>query len=244
MKQQPDELFRERLEQHSMAAPEMSWARIESNLARKNKPKLWLKIAATVSLFALALVWLLPIGGESEISVTDATITKSTQSAMKENISSNEKAQALQNKEKTTPLKKAVKNFKPSKKNYIPVRDYSKQENTVVIVPKEELINPLEKETLLLVEETTELNSPVVEAVGPEAVSTVVVYAAVEVNEKYLLKTTPVDATVSDEKTSSFRKLLNKAAGLKNNQDALGGLRQKKNEILVLNRNEKSEQNN
>jgi hypothetical protein len=43
------------------------------------------------------------------------------------------------------------------------------------------------------------------------------------------------DATPEDKKPSTLKKLLRKANELTNNQDPLGDLRQKKNEILALN---------
>jgi hypothetical protein len=44
-----------------------------------------------------------------------------------------------------------------------------------------------------------------------------------------------MDATPEDKKPSTFKKLLSRAYDLKNNQDPIGELRQKKNEILALN---------
>jgi hypothetical protein len=51
----------------------------------------------------------------------------------------------------------------------------------------------------------------------------------------YLDKKALTEATSDDKKPSTLKKLLKKAHDLKNNQDPLGELRQKKNEILALN---------
>ena len=60
------------------------------------------------------------------------------------------------------------------------------------------------------------------------------IYKVEEVNEKYLNKNKVEEATLETKTPSSFRKLLAKVYDLKNNQDPLGELRQKKDEILAL----------
>jgi hypothetical protein len=62
-----------------------------------------------------------------------------------------------------------------------------------------------------------------------------IVFSAEEVNEKYLDKKGMADATPESKAASSLRKLLDKAYALKHNQDPMGELRQKKNEILAFN---------
>jgi hypothetical protein len=70
--------------------------------------------------------------------------------------------------------------------------------------------------------------------------SITIILAAEEVNEKYLDKKSLAEATHEEKKSSTFKKLLDKANNLKHNQDAIGEIRQKKNEILALNfRNDK-----
>lgn len=62
--------------------------------------------------------------------------------------------------------------------------------------------------------------------------------------EAYLDKNSVDDATEEGKDASTFKKLLQKARDLKTNQDPLGDLRLKKNEILALNfKNDKRGQN-
>ncbi len=80
------------------------------------------------------------------------------------------------------------------------------------------------------------------EIVAPEAAHSstpaiqniTLVFTAEEVDE-YLVKKEIAKATSDGKKTSTLMKVLKKASNLKNNQDPLGELRQKKNEILALN---------
>src|SRR5688500_10671295 len=48
MNQQPDKLFREKLENFSKGAPASAWNRIETGLDKKNNKGLWLKVAASI----------------------------------------------------------------------------------------------------------------------------------------------------------------------------------------------------
>ncbi|NJM25281.1 MAG: hypothetical protein HC859_07115 [Bacteroidia bacterium] len=93
------------------------------------------------------------------------------------------------------------------------------------------------------------MNEPAVEPVQPaidvatEEDNMTITLTVEEVNEKYLTKKTIADATTPEKKSSTLRKLLDKAYDLKHNQDPVGELRQKKNEILALNfKNDKRRQ--
>ena len=60
MNQQPDKLFRERLEGFQKPAPASAWDKIETNLDKKSPAGLWWKIAASLLLFAVASYMLWP----------------------------------------------------------------------------------------------------------------------------------------------------------------------------------------
>jgi hypothetical protein len=245
MKQQPDKLFREKLEQHTVPEPEAAWSRIEANLASKPAYGFWWKIAASVALLAVALAWLMPMGGTEKQQLADGH-SKTTMPA-----SPSEKRPTA-GKSINTPLekdrkenvqsgKKEKKNPGAPKKKSPPVMNFSKQGNTLAEVTT--TITPIEtgqQEGIAQATEPIQQSQVPSENTQEEVESTTVVFAATEVNSKYL----------PGEKTSSFRKLLDKAADLKKNQEAIGELRQRKNEILALNpdryrdRNEKRERNN
>jgi hypothetical protein len=75
--------------------------------------------------------------------------------------------------------------------------------------------------------------------------SVTLIFNAEQVNEKFLNKNSIVEATPEEKKPSTLRKLLDKAYDLKHNQDPLGDLRQKKNEIFALNfKNDKQRSEN
>ena len=62
-----------------------------------------------------------------------------------------------------------------------------------------------------------------------------IIFAAEDIDTKYLDKKALAEATSDAKKSSTLKKLLDKAYDLKYNQDPFGDLRQKKNEILALN---------
>jgi hypothetical protein len=75
--------------------------------------------------------------------------------------------------------------------------------------------------------------------------SVTLIFDAEQVNEKFLNKNLIVKATPEEKKPSTLRKLLDKAYDLKHNQDPLGNLRQRKNEIFALNfKNDKQRSEN
>src|SRR5687768_3169555 len=58
MNQQPDKLFREKLESLGRPAPVSAWSRVEAGLDKKKDKSLWLKIAASLLALAVAAVFL------------------------------------------------------------------------------------------------------------------------------------------------------------------------------------------
>lgn len=64
---------------------------------------------------------------------------------------------------------------------------------------------------------------------------TVKLYVSAEETKKYQLENFASDATAEEKRTSTLKKVLRKASGLKKNQDPIGDLRQLKNEMLALN---------
>jgi ABC-type nickel/cobalt efflux system permease component RcnA len=59
MNQQPDKLFREKLEGFHKPAPTAAWNKIDAGLRKKNNKTIWLRVAASVLLVAVAafLIW-------------------------------------------------------------------------------------------------------------------------------------------------------------------------------------------
>jgi len=237
MNQQPDKLFREKLEGYQRPAPASAWDKIETNLDKKNPKGLWWKIAASLLLVAVATYILWPKNQPTESSLAKKV----------------EKTKSLP---ATTEDQKSTK-LLPSE-TQTPVAPESVQENKVAKADKEDdqSVQEIEEPILELEQQIAAVDNSITEtevepilenAVIPELVVVQVeasteksdeyitlVVTAEEAN-KYLTKNTNTEATSDNKKTSSLRKLLKKASDLTNDQRPLADLRQKKDEILALN---------
>lgn len=252
MNQQPDKFFREKLEGFQKTAPSPAWEKIEAGLDKKNNKGLLLKIAAGLLLLAAAsfVIW-------TTLRSTDNTRAQTAERESQKVTAPQQKPVDTQitiaDKENPQPEKKETQKTtaRPKRKTKSPAVPVEtpvlKEEETIAhlepsATKETEAINPEEiktGETVLSVEPVVaaENSNNTVEAVN-------IVYSAEEVNEKYLDKVALAKATSGQKKPSTFRKLLEKAYDLKNNQDPFGDLRQKKNEIFALNfKNEKRSQN-
>jgi hypothetical protein len=242
MNQQPDKLFREKLEGFQKPTPANAWSRVEAGLTKKNDRTLWLKVAASFLLLAAAVALLWP-----QQDVPPQLTEKNT---------------GIKGPEKnTTPRQKEVAVVQPpaaseEKRSELPaaqpkrIKPREKKQKTTATPLQEEMITteivtaaaePEEEKTLTVPEvtlaeiETFVAETSVAQNAGETDGGVTLVYTAEEVNEKYLDKKSLAEATSSDRKPSTLRKLLDKAYDLKHNQDPFGDLRQKKNEILALN---------
>lgn len=235
MNQQPDKLFREKLEGYQKPAPASAWDKIETNLDHKSPKGLWWKIAASLLLIAVATYTLwpktetienplakktevtkpLPTVKEDEVNIesipTDETPIVTSEEIQKNNL-------AKTNKEHHQPKEKIQEPTIALEESIVPV-----EENLNEIIPVTENV---------IVPEVAVANAePTIEK-SDEYITLVV--TAEEAN-KYLTKNTNTEATPDVKKTSTFRKLLKKASDLTNDQRPLADLRQMKDEILVLN---------
>ena len=248
MNQQPDKLFRDKLEGYQKPAPASAWEKIAAAQTKKNDKWLWLKIAASITLLAVAGYMLLPVNNTTEL--TKETSTKSPEEKKTEQVpqSVEESTKELKAETTTPPVPSNNNSAHVAKKNkkienVTPANDEGQQFPTV----KE---NITDQEMLDVPLEVNENIASVKAVVQPEAEETAVaaqvepqnitlVYTAKDV-EEYLDKKSLAEATSDSKKSSTLKKLLKKANDLTNNQDPFGELRQKKNEILALNfKNEK-----
>lgn len=251
MKQYPDALFREKLEQHSLSAPQNAWSRIEKKMpASRDTFFIW-KVAAAILLLLVSIALLLPTEKSNQPTLLSNNTIVEKQNTAKIEIP--ETTPTVKKKEdiKSTPssTKQIIqKESVPSQP--ILVEQQITSVESLEIIPTEvtEGLASLEvskQPTASLQEEIEIVNSQTI--ISSEEANTTIVLTAAEVNTKYLL---PTQATSEAETTSSFRKLIDKAVTFKNKTSGLAELRQKKNEMLALNteklrnRNEKNEQNN
>ncbi len=240
MNQQPDKLFRDKLQVFQKPVPSNTWTRIAEPLHKKSNRDLWFKIAASFVLLTVATFLLFPIQH------------KPVHNTISEKAISSKKEELPKSKEITLPSKplqpflEQKKNSLPAtpgagnkitalvkKKNIIPVQQPETNNKKVLTGLKES--DPVITPDISEPENAFTLNEPHTEQAGKKGRGVTLIYSAKEVNEKYLNKNALVEATTEDKKPSTLRKLLDKAYDLKHNQVPLGDLRLKKNEILALN---------
>ncbi len=225
MNQQPDKLFRDKLRVYEQPVSPAAWERVSGSLAAKRYTKLIFRVAAAVLLLATATLLFYPAAHKP---MTD-TLSDTRQPSPKPRITEPPTSQKT--------LKETVPT--PSTKDVVEKAVVAKaSEKRAAPTPAIEALRATLAEPVKLVEEST--SSPAMQS--PRNVT--IVFTRDEVNEKYLAKNFAKDATLDVENPSGLKKLLDKAYDLKHNQDLLGSLRQKKNEILAINfRNDNRTQN-
>ncbi len=238
MNQQPDKLFREKLEGFQKPAPASAWDKIEKNLNNKSPKGLWWKIAASLLLLAVATYVLWPKGSQStenSIATKKAEETKSIATPKEEQV---KKEKPAPEQTPITPLESSQENnvAKVNKEKYQSTEKIQESKITIeesvanIETPLNEIIPTTETKTEIVEIATVDINATT--RIKDEYITLIV--TADEAN-KYLTKNTNTQATSDVKKTSSLRKLLKKASDLTNDQRPLADLRQKKDEILALN---------
>jgi hypothetical protein len=236
MQQQPDKLFREKLEGFSKPVPASAWSRIEAGLNKKKYKTFWLKIAASLLALAVAAILLWPV----HTTVENDLIVKKNSSETNQDAEENKKESPQQSViPQTEKSQKAVSPKKTTatsvRKQHQESRKFPAMEIPEEVITQEMVINEAMQEKIAEVEEpvATVLSNTTYLTEKEDGVT--LVYTVEEVNAKYLDKKSLAEATSGEKKPSTLKKLLDKAYDLKNNQDPFGDLRQKKNEILALN---------
>jgi hypothetical protein len=253
MNQPLDNFFREKLGQAHKPAPPAAWDRIDAGLNGKQRKGVWLKVAASVMIVAAGSFILWPAEKTSHMPVATAPSKESAphtpqQIAPAPAVTAPAPAPAVattavppsqpsvKKTKRPAPLPTAVPEPLPVQQE-VAYQEQARQHNDDA--PGYEQVPPLKPAP-------ASANVVLADAGTPEDTdeSITLVYSDNEVDEKYLDKEALAKATSAQKKPSTFRKLLDKAYDLKNNSDPLGGLRQKKDEILALNfKNEKRSQN-
>ncbi|HEY9048986.1 MAG TPA: hypothetical protein VIN08_23965 [Ohtaekwangia sp.] len=254
MNQQPDKLFRERLESFSRPAPASAWDRIEAGLDKKDNKGLWWKVAASLLVLMVAgyILWL--SAGGNRTTPTTQPVAETPHAKPDHKPALTEQIPSIPNNdpaaEKTEQVKPPIYTAKSSaqvhsqttSEKYIPksIAEEPKQKLAEAIPAPYEKTESTTQPVIATTEPAIAQNEPVYTS---QQKSITIVITAAE-TDNYLNKNVSDEATDEDDKPSTFKKLLQKAQDLKNNQDPFGELRQKKNEILALNfKNEKRGQN-
>jgi hypothetical protein len=243
---QPDKLFRDKLRGYDRPVSRDTWHKIAVNLDKKKSDKIWLKLAASVILVALcgiALWNLLDVpsknlahGSNKPLVEQPAKLNDSSNVETLPQISENvETPDVAPGKEKSQPHKNGVTT--PKKKD----KSTNKKENVLHPATPPVVEDHTRAPENFIAQ--TESVTPVLPVNNERSVT--LIFNAEQVNEKFLNKNPIVQATPEEKKPSTLRKLLDKAYDLKHNQDPLGNLRQRKNEILALNfKNDKQRSEN
>ena len=243
MNQQPDKLFREKLEGYQKPAPASAWEKIAAAQSKKNDRWLWLKIAASIAFVAAAGYMVLPENKTSDLShdtSTKPSVEKTTEHASLAVEKSDEDVKSKTTTPSAAPnsasthvaeRNKSVETIRPIKEE--PQQVTVVEEKTTEKEPIQE--QPEINENIASIETVVQPPieaTPIESEVAPNNIT--LVYSAKDV-EEYLDKKALAEATSDHKKSSTLKKLLKKAEDLTNNQDPFGELRQKKNEILALN---------
>lgn len=258
MNQQPDKLFRDRLESFSRPAPASAWDKIEAGLDKKNnKGGIWWKVAASLLVLVVAgyILWtVLNNSTTPQQQLVNSDKQQTGQSILQKN---NEQKPATDSLSKTKADIYTERVIQQVKKTETKAASKYKKEpqQTITLQPVDDAATqpqrvagttttlPAEEIPAIAIEEIPDIAATQHERVVATQQSITLVFSADE-TDNYLNKNLSSEATDEEQKTSTFKRLLKKAQDLKNNQDPVGELRQKKNEILALNfKNEKRGQN-
>lgn len=258
MNQQPDKLFRDKLQGYQQPVPTNAWNRVSQNLGRKHHGKFWLRIAATVLVFIASGIFLYPVlrkdAGQSISHNTQKPPSSQSEQAKPDTTESAppKNAERARPEEKKQTADAAATGRRHGRTLTETPKKHATSKTNAEHAPVENRIAPSiarNEEPAVISEESNvdvavaSMSEPLIASSNAESVT--IVFSAEEVNRKYLTKKSDADATPEAKETSGLKRLLDKASDLKNNQDLLGELRQKKNEILAMNfRNDKQNSEN
>lgn len=234
MKQQPDHLFHNKLENFQLRPSADAWNRIEAGLDKKSNKALWLKIAAGLLLLSIASVLIWKIQPETNVLVDKTPQVTEPASEKAQPIQPEETAVAAVDQDKNIKQEKTEKKdnrIVPAYKN----RSTSLDQQLAVVepTPEETSTEVIQPETETLIAEVETITIEATETQNSTAVY--IVMTATEVNQKYLLPQPEDEATSEGKKSSRMQKLMGVAMNIADGDGPLADLRQKKDELFALN---------
>lgn len=234
MKQQVDSFFNKKLKDYSGEVPTSAWDRVDVNLSQKKKPFIWLKIAASLLLIAVAgfIVYTTFERAVQPIAVVEKTLPP-VEEELKSEMPMAPAVEEVQVLEPSTKFPETTQTPHTTRKKEIQKEAIEPVEKQV-----EMTIEPLVIITENSIDLTREVNETPIET---EIENSTILISSDEANAKYLDQQYIADATPENKKSSKIRNLFEKAQDL----DPIGEFRQFKNEVLALNfRNEKKGERN
>ena len=242
MTSSPDKQFRDSLEHYKKSPPPQAWTRIETGLHKKKNRSVWYSAAAGVIVLIGATMILLrsnenpsanPLMTIEQNNNTTITNQQPVSPAISETI--DPQTESVPVIQANSPKAKASKKVTPTiKEASYPLATGSKE----ITTPGGSSATGI---TAVI---STTVQEPV--AINNEASSTTrsnkIVYSSGEVNSRFLKKEaeSPVQVkekaieTTPEKPQTPIQKIIDIAANLKYEENALGELREKKNEILSL----------
>ena len=242
MNQQPDKIFREKLQGYQRPVSPDVWKRIAERRPAGRRPFLWVRAAASILLLATAGVLISPLLKHKAAPV----LTKSNEAAAPAEPSV---AMHPQGDESLPMQKESSGHAQPSGVTPRPSRASAQSDTSGKRTFSPRSATAGNSETPLHarpgqdgqqvkspdIADYISVPSPPPDAEKLQRKPVKIVFTAEEVNQKYLSKANEGHATSDSKQSSTLRDLLEKAQALKHNQDPLGEIRQKKNEILAMN---------
>ncbi|MFZ1808585.1 MAG: hypothetical protein WAU36_15235 [Cyclobacteriaceae bacterium] len=235
MSNQIDNLFKKKLEAHSVEPAPSAWARVSSSASKKNKAVIWFRAAAALFLMASAL-WLYNNTNEN----ISSEIAKVTPEELRP-----EKPVAIQ---KEAEIKSTEDNntthasIPPAQKTKVPLiiqnNEKPKNENIerhrvdLTTEPLELIAkidsNPIQDDSEIEASATKSLSKPIV-----------IVYEL----KSYAKKSEPeIDPLF--QKKNGLKRVLDVANNIRTGESPLGGLRQAKEDLFALNFKKEDKKNN
>jgi hypothetical protein len=220
---------------------------VSQKINKTSNDKLWIKLAAAVLVITVAGVFVFMIRfNEREVIATTTTTSSPQRESPASPQRSADENPVAENSEKKDNAETTVQQNTARKKTERRTRTTSP-----VVRAEQEATVPAENTPPIKQSETSGFQTAQIEQVPADAdiqarsKSVTIVFSAKEVNEKYLVKKQNTEATTEEKESSTLKKVLDKAYDLTHNQDPMGELRQKKNEILAMNfKNDKQRNEN
>ena len=238
----PDKQFRDSLEHYKKSPPPQAWDRIETGLHKNKSRTIWVSAAAAF-LLLISASFLLWHSSESQTTTPSAAMKQMSGNEITNTISVPQSPRA--------PIASPVKEtdpvlVSPSQKTI------SKQKTTPLIQEEANATATVSNETLSEVPiaqtQTTAISSeptprPVTtaDASSSSLRSNKIVYSSGEVNSRFLKKESSASVAIvpaPEKPQTGIKKIIEIASNLKYEENALGELREMKNEILSLPRKE------
>lgn len=262
MNQQPDKLFRDKLQNYQKTAPTTAWERISSAQGtKKNNKLIWLRIAASLLILAASVAsWLVirpnrpapaSMAQNSPAAAPAPEVTPSP--AVSEALNAAERTPDKTGNAKVAkvPQRPATKEPGPAQPNGVAqtreqIAHHTPSKETSSAMDTSKNPAPADEPAVAVLPATdvhgsdsggsahSETVASINTSVDTSSQNVTLNYSTQDV-AAYLDKNFDDEATDDDKKQSTLQKLLQKANDLKTNQDAFGELRQRKNEILALN---------